>query len=285
MLQIRSDGAPAELEKLTIREQEAILAAYMGISGNQLQPAETATTVQVHDGKALITDGLPVDSAGGARRLLPLRGRPTVAWATAYADEFAEVLALLADGALQVADQTSEIASIDGGPYRFRAATRSERHEDPRRTERSVIPTTAGSCGSSHDFTSGLSTIRSRAHRSDENRRNVQHLGARADARGAEGRDALAKTKAGLVLFVAAHLLFAKAGPWSGRYPWDRRGDGVAFPVHAFAQMRVPECGSAARLLRTRSRGAASQCWSSTRAALRRSTTRGRPEPRHFVSG
>jgi hypothetical protein len=31
-----------------------------------------------------------------------------VAWATAYADEFAEVLALLADGALQVADQTSE---------------------------------------------------------------------------------------------------------------------------------------------------------------------------------
>jgi hypothetical protein len=122
-----------------------------------------------------------------------------VAWATAYADEFAEVLALLADGALQVDDQTSEIASIDGGPYRFRAAMRRERHEDPRRTERSVIPTTAGSCGSSHDFTSALSTVRSRAHRSDENRRNVQRLGARADARGAEGREALAKAKAGLV--------------------------------------------------------------------------------------
>jgi hypothetical protein len=50
--------------------------------------------------------------AGGGTR------RPTVAWATAYADEFARVLALLADGALQVDDQTSEIASIDGGPYR-----------------------------------------------------------------------------------------------------------------------------------------------------------------------
>jgi hypothetical protein len=47
-------------------------------------------------------------------------------------------------------------------------------------------PTTAGSCGSRHDLTSALSTIRSRAHRSDENRRHVQHLGARADARGAE---------------------------------------------------------------------------------------------------
>jgi L-idonate 5-dehydrogenase len=33
-----------------------------------------------------------------------------------YADEFAEVIALLADGALQVADLTSEIASIDGAP-------------------------------------------------------------------------------------------------------------------------------------------------------------------------
>jgi threonine dehydrogenase-like Zn-dependent dehydrogenase len=36
-----------------------------------------------------------------------------------YADEFAEVIALLADGALQVADLTSEIASIDGAPAAF----------------------------------------------------------------------------------------------------------------------------------------------------------------------
>ena len=36
-----------------------------------------------------------------------------------YADEFAEVIALLADGALQVADLTSEIASIDDAPAAF----------------------------------------------------------------------------------------------------------------------------------------------------------------------
>ena len=36
-----------------------------------------------------------------------------------YADEFAEVIALLADGTLQVADLTSEIASIDGAPAAF----------------------------------------------------------------------------------------------------------------------------------------------------------------------
>ena len=36
-----------------------------------------------------------------------------------YADEFAEVIALLADGALQVADLTSEIASINDAPAAF----------------------------------------------------------------------------------------------------------------------------------------------------------------------
>src|SRR5258708_670651 len=68
MLQIRFNRA--ELEKLTTREQDAMVAEYIGISrlpgvldGNQLQPAETATTVRVHDGETLITDGLPVDSA------------------------------------------------------------------------------------------------------------------------------------------------------------------------------------------------------------------------------
>jgi threonine dehydrogenase-like Zn-dependent dehydrogenase len=35
------------------------------------------------------------------------------------ADEFAEVIALLADGALQVADLTSEVASIDAAPVAF----------------------------------------------------------------------------------------------------------------------------------------------------------------------
>jgi catechol 2,3-dioxygenase-like lactoylglutathione lyase family enzyme len=70
MLQIRLNGALAELEKLTTRQQNAISDEYMGISrlpgvlhSNQLQPAETARTVRVHDGETLITDGLPVDSA------------------------------------------------------------------------------------------------------------------------------------------------------------------------------------------------------------------------------
>ena len=36
-----------------------------------------------------------------------------------YADEFAETIALLADGALQVADLTSEIAGIDDAPAAF----------------------------------------------------------------------------------------------------------------------------------------------------------------------
>ena len=70
MLQIRFDGALAELENLTTREEEAIFAEYRGISrlpgvldGNQLQPAETATTMRVHDGETLITDG-PPDTAG-----------------------------------------------------------------------------------------------------------------------------------------------------------------------------------------------------------------------------
>lgn len=36
-----------------------------------------------------------------------------------YADEFAAAIALLADGALQVADLTSEIASIDDAPAAF----------------------------------------------------------------------------------------------------------------------------------------------------------------------
>ena len=70
MLQIRFSGALAELEKLTTPEQEALFAEYVGISrmrdvvdGNQLQPAATATTVRVHDGETVITDGPPVDSA------------------------------------------------------------------------------------------------------------------------------------------------------------------------------------------------------------------------------
>jgi hypothetical protein len=71
ILQIRFNGAQGELDKLPAHEQQVIFAEYMGISqlqgvldGNQLQPAETAKTVRVHDGETLITDGLPVDPAG-----------------------------------------------------------------------------------------------------------------------------------------------------------------------------------------------------------------------------
>ena len=70
ILQIRFNGAQAELDKLPAHEQQAIFAEYIGISqlqgvldGNQLKPADTAKTVQVQAGQTLITDGLPVDPA------------------------------------------------------------------------------------------------------------------------------------------------------------------------------------------------------------------------------
>jgi threonine dehydrogenase-like Zn-dependent dehydrogenase len=43
-----------------------------------------------------------------------------------YADEFAEVIPLLADGAFQVADLTSEIASIEDAPAAFERGGRPE---------------------------------------------------------------------------------------------------------------------------------------------------------------
>jgi hypothetical protein len=71
ILQIRFNGAQAELHRLPAHERQAIFAEYMSISqlpgvldGNQLQPAGTAKTVRVQDGKTMITDGLPVDRAG-----------------------------------------------------------------------------------------------------------------------------------------------------------------------------------------------------------------------------
>jgi hypothetical protein len=64
MLLIHSGTAPDEFEKLPEDEQKSIFAEYMAISeapgvidGNQLQPAETATTVRVEDGEPLTTDG------------------------------------------------------------------------------------------------------------------------------------------------------------------------------------------------------------------------------------
>ncbi len=56
--------SPEEWERLSEDEQKAIYGAYKAINetpgvspGLQLQPAETATTVRVQDGKMLTTDG------------------------------------------------------------------------------------------------------------------------------------------------------------------------------------------------------------------------------------
>ena len=53
-----------EWDRLSADEKNAVYRAYQGInetpgvtSGLQMQPAETATTVQVQDGKTLTTDG------------------------------------------------------------------------------------------------------------------------------------------------------------------------------------------------------------------------------------
>jgi hypothetical protein len=55
---------PEEWSRLSEDEQRAIYADYQAInetpgvtSGVQMQPPETATTVRVHDGKTLTTDG------------------------------------------------------------------------------------------------------------------------------------------------------------------------------------------------------------------------------------
>jgi hypothetical protein len=64
MLLIYSDEAANEFEGLSEDQQKAIMGEYFAISetpgvtgGNQLQPAETATTVRVEDGSTLTTDG------------------------------------------------------------------------------------------------------------------------------------------------------------------------------------------------------------------------------------
>ncbi len=69
LLQIYSGDAIAEFETLSEDEQKQVLGEYYAISetpgvigGDQLQPAETATTVRVEDGKTLATDGPFVDT-------------------------------------------------------------------------------------------------------------------------------------------------------------------------------------------------------------------------------
>jgi len=64
MLLIHSGDAPDQWDTLSEDQQKAIMGEYLAISqspgvtdGNQLQPAETATTVRVDDGRTLTTDG------------------------------------------------------------------------------------------------------------------------------------------------------------------------------------------------------------------------------------
>ncbi len=65
LLQIYTDSAmEAEFERLSADEQDAIRGEFGAIeqspgviSGQQLQPVETATTVRVQGGQTLLTDG------------------------------------------------------------------------------------------------------------------------------------------------------------------------------------------------------------------------------------
>jgi hypothetical protein len=64
LLQIYSGDAIEEFERLSEDERQAVMGEYFAISdlpgvsgGNQLQPATTATTVRVEDGRTLTTDG------------------------------------------------------------------------------------------------------------------------------------------------------------------------------------------------------------------------------------
>ncbi|MEA2411325.1 MAG: hypothetical protein QOC77_1886 [Thermoleophilaceae bacterium] len=64
MLLIYSGDAPDQWGNLPEEEQNAVLGEYFAISsapgvtgGDQLQPASTATTVRVQDGRTLTTDG------------------------------------------------------------------------------------------------------------------------------------------------------------------------------------------------------------------------------------
>jgi hypothetical protein len=69
LLQIYSEGAIAEGERLSEDEQDAIVDEYRAllelpgvIGGEQLQPTETATTVEVRGGQTLLTDGAFVEA-------------------------------------------------------------------------------------------------------------------------------------------------------------------------------------------------------------------------------
>jgi hypothetical protein len=69
ILQIYSNFATGEFERLSEDEQNAVVGEYLAIrhspgviGGEQLQPIGTATTVRVQNGETLLTDGPFVDA-------------------------------------------------------------------------------------------------------------------------------------------------------------------------------------------------------------------------------
>jgi hypothetical protein len=69
LLQIYPHQGPEEFERLSMDEQDALVAEYLAVSrspgvvdGAQLQPVDTATTVRVANGETLLTDGPFMDA-------------------------------------------------------------------------------------------------------------------------------------------------------------------------------------------------------------------------------
>lgn len=70
MVQIRFNGADKAIQALSAEEQEKVTAEFEEIrrssgvlEGNQLQAADTATTVRIHGGQPSVSDG-PAVAAG-----------------------------------------------------------------------------------------------------------------------------------------------------------------------------------------------------------------------------
>lgn len=70
LMQIRFNGADAEIHRLPADEQAAITAEFQAVrnlpgvlDGNQLEAARTAKTVGVNDGQTLVSEGPAVDAS------------------------------------------------------------------------------------------------------------------------------------------------------------------------------------------------------------------------------
>jgi hypothetical protein len=70
MLQVRFNGAAVAIDSLPAAERTTVFAEFEAIrltpgvlDGNQLQPADAASTVRVHDRKTEVTKGPAVDTS------------------------------------------------------------------------------------------------------------------------------------------------------------------------------------------------------------------------------